>query len=97
MRWLDRRGRRSAEALEVHNHTVLAMIYGQLGQEEQARAAARRILELDPDFEENAWYELQLRNFPEQMAEHMAEGLRKAGLQISARPRQRMLRAASLS
>jgi adenylate cyclase len=102
---LYRQGR-YAEALEearqidapgwVHNHTILAMIYGQLGQEEEARAAARRILELDPDFEENAWYELQLRNFPEQMAEHMAEGLRKAGLHIPARPRQRMLRAASL-
>ena len=41
---------RYAEALEearqidapgwVHNHTILAMIYGQLGQEEEARAAA---------------------------------------------------------
>ena len=95
-----------AEALEaatqidapgwVHSHTILAMIYGQLGRTEQARAAARQILQLDPDFEENAWYELQLRNFPEQMAEHMAEGLRKAGLEIPARPRKRMIRAASL-
>ena len=25
--------------------------------------------EFDPDFEENAWYELQLRNLPEQVAE----------------------------
>jgi adenylate cyclase len=100
-----RRGR-YAEALEearqidapgwVHSHTIPAMIYGQLGQEEEARAAARRILELDPDFGENAWYELQLRNFPEQMAEHMAEGLRKAGLNNPARPRQRTIRAASL-
>jgi TolB-like protein/Tfp pilus assembly protein PilF len=97
---------RYAEALEeakqidapgwVHNHTILAMIYGQLGQEEEARAAARRILELDPNFEENAWYELQLRNLPEQVAEQMAEGLRKAGLDIPARPRQRLLRATSL-
>ena len=79
----------------MHNHSILAMIYGQLGQEEEARAAARRILELDPDFKGNAWYELQLRNFPEPMAEHMAEGLRKPGLHIPARPRQRMLRAAS--
>jgi adenylate cyclase len=97
---------RYAEALEearqidapgwVHNHTILAMIYGQLGQEEEARAAARRILELDPDFEENASYELQLRNLPEQVAEQMADGLRKAGLHIPARPGQRMPRAASL-
>jgi adenylate cyclase len=97
---------RYAEALEdarqidapgwVHNHTILAMIYGQLGQEEQARAAARQLLQLDPDFEENAWYELQLRNFPAQMAEHMVEGLRKAGLHIPARPSQRTIRAASL-
>ena len=87
---------RYAEALErarqiaapgwVHHHTILAMIYGQLGQEEEARAAARKILELDPDFEANAWYELQLRNFPEEMAEHMADGWRKAGLAIPPRP-----------
>jgi adenylate cyclase len=98
---------RYAEALErakqiaapgwVHNHTILAMIYGQLGQEEEAWAAVRHLLELDPDFEANAWYELQLRNFPEQMAEHMAEGLRKAGLKIPGRPRQRTIRAARLA
>jgi adenylate cyclase len=103
---LYRQGR-YAEALEearqidapgwVHTHTILAMIYGQLGQEEEARAAARQLLQLDPDFEENAWYELQLRNFRQQMAEHMAEGLRKAGLHIPARPRRRMLRAAGLA
>ena len=80
----------------VHNHTILAMIYGQLGQEEQARAAVEQILQLDPDFEEHAWYEMQLRNLPQPMAEHMVQGLRKAGLRIPAQPRQRMLRAASL-
>jgi hypothetical protein len=72
------------------------MIYGQLGQEEQARAAARQLLQMDPDFEENAWYEFQIRNFPEEMMEHMVEGLRKAGLSIPARPRQRTIRAAGL-
>jgi hypothetical protein len=72
------------------------MIYGQLGQDKAARTAARRILELDPDFEANAWYAFQLRNFPEEMAEHMVEGLRKAGLNIPVRPRQRTIRAASL-
>jgi TolB-like protein/Tfp pilus assembly protein PilF len=77
----------------VHNHTILAMIYGQLGQEEQARTAARQLLQMDPAFEENAWYELQLRNFPEQMAEHMVEGLRKAGLSIPAQPSLKSLRS----
>jgi hypothetical protein len=62
------------------------MIYGQLGQEEQARAAARQLLQMDPDFEENAWYELQIRNFPQELMEHMIEGLRKAGLSIPAGP-----------
>jgi TolB-like protein/Tfp pilus assembly protein PilF len=70
----------------VHNHTILAMIYGQLGQEEQARAAARQLLQLDPGFEANAWYELRLRNFREEMVGHMVEGLRKAGLRIPAPP-----------
>jgi TolB-like protein/Tfp pilus assembly protein PilF len=93
------RQRRYAEALEearqidapgwVHNHTILAMIYGQLGEEEQARAAAQQLLRLDPGFEENIWYELRLRNFPEDMAEHMSEGLRKAGLRIPAPPRRK--------
>ncbi len=59
---------RNVEALEeakqidapgwLHNHTILAMIYEQLGREEQARAAVRQILQLDPDFEANAWYEV---------------------------------------
>jgi adenylate cyclase len=96
---------RYAEALEearkidapgwVHNYTILAMIYGQLGRKEEARAATRQLLELDPDFEANAWYELQLRNLPVQMAEHMADGLRKAGLHISAPPSQPKIRAAN--
>ena len=100
------RQRRYAEALQkaiqidapgwVHNHTILAMIYGQLGHDEQARAAAEQVLRLDPDFEENVWYELQLRNLPQPMAEHMVQGLRKAGLKIPAQPRQRMVRAVSL-
>jgi Tfp pilus assembly protein PilF len=48
---------RYAEALEearqidapgwVHNHTILAMIYGQLGQEEEARAAVGRVLDTE--------------------------------------------------
>ncbi len=93
--------RRSEEARQIdapgwlHNHTILAMIYGQLGQQEQAWAAVRRILQLDPDFEKNAWYEVQLRNFPESMVEQMIDGLRKAGLRIPAQP-PRKIRAASL-
>jgi TolB-like protein len=73
----------------VHNHTILAMIYGQLGQQEEAGAVARRVRQMDPEFERYAWYELQLRNFPKQMAEHMVAGLRKAGLSIPERPRPR--------
>jgi adenylate cyclase len=73
----------------VHNHTILAMIYGQLGQKEQAQGAARQLLQMDPAFEENVWYELQLRSFPQQMAEHMAEGLRKAGLSIPEQRRRK--------
>jgi TolB-like protein/Tfp pilus assembly protein PilF len=88
---------RYAEALEeaeqvdapgwVHHHTILAMIYGQLGKEEEARAAARQLQQMDPGFEANAWYELRLRNFPPEMTEQMVEGLRKAGLSIPPLPR----------
>jgi TolB-like protein/Tfp pilus assembly protein PilF len=80
----------------LHNHTILAMIYGQLGQKEQARAAVRRILQMDPDFERDAWYEVRLRNFPESVVGQMIDGLRKAGLRIPAQPPRRAIRAASL-
>jgi hypothetical protein len=63
------------------------MIYGQLGRTDEARAAAGQILQMDPEFEQNAWYEIHLRNFPPEMAQHMAEGLRKAGLSIPGQPR----------
>ncbi|HEX6114461.1 MAG TPA: hypothetical protein VFZ10_19365 [Geminicoccaceae bacterium] len=66
----------------IYNHVILAMIYGQLGQREAAAAAVRRILEIDPEFAENVWYELRLRNLPPAFAEHVADGLRKAGLRI---------------
>ena len=49
----------------LHNHTILAMIYGQLGQEEQASGCRPADpADLDPNFEEDAWDQVQLRNFP---------------------------------
>ena len=79
----------------LNNHTVLAMIYGQLERKEEAWATVRRILQMDPDFEKDAWYEVQLRNFPESMVMQMIDGLRKAGLRIPAQP-PRKVRAANL-
>ncbi|HEX4945896.1 MAG TPA: protein kinase, partial [Blastocatellia bacterium] len=62
-------------------HAGLAAVYGQLGDQERARAALRTLLALKPDFgtqareEYGKWLDAEL-------TEHLIEGLRKAGLEI---------------
>jgi tetratricopeptide (TPR) repeat protein len=62
-------------------HATLAAVYGQLGEEQRARAALRELLALLPNFgaiareEYGKWNEVEF-------VEHLLEGLRKAGLEI---------------
>ena len=69
-------------------HALLAAVYGQLGEQERARAALRELHALLPDFgamareEFGKWHDAEL-------TEHLLDGLRKAGLEI---PRRRNLR-----
>ncbi len=81
-----------AEALECavridmpnyfYAHAARAVALGQLGQREAAEKELRELLALRPDFATAArreyakWYEPEL-------VEHMIEGLRKAGLEVS--------------
>lgn len=63
---------------------VLAAIYGQLDEHEAARNALRSLLELRPGFAATSREDLAIWWEPD-LAEHLIDGLRKAGLQIPAR------------
>jgi TolB-like protein len=63
-------------------HTTLGAIYGQLGQQEEAAKAVQELLKLNPQAAQivrSAW---RSRYDPE-FVDHLTDGLRKAGLQIS--------------
>ena len=80
-----------AEAKQVQspglswNFVLLAMCLGQLGRAEEARAACDKLTEVTPDFAQQAWAHLGAWNFPEDFADKIVEGLRKAGLEIPER------------
>jgi TolB-like protein len=67
-------------------HIVLAAVYGQLGQREEASKAVKELLKLMPNIVLVARPALGMRFDPE-MVEHLIEGLRKAGLEIPAEPK----------
>ena len=67
------------------NHVFVAMCCGQLGLEGEARAACDKVLELAPRFEAEVWQGLDAWNLPDDFAELVVEGLRKAGLEIPER------------
>lgn len=63
-------------------HLALAVIYGQLGEREAARAALRQLLLLKSEFATSARQELE-KTWDPQFAEHLMDGLRKAGLELA--------------
>ncbi|HZD08996.1 MAG TPA: hypothetical protein VE176_12150, partial [Candidatus Limnocylindrales bacterium] len=62
-------------------HATLAAVYGQLGEEQRARAALRELHALMPNFGEMA-RELYRPWNDAEFIEHLLDGLRKAGLEI---------------
>ncbi len=62
---------------------ALAAVYGQLGEREAARSAATELLAIRPNFNQIARQELA-KFWDAQLVEHLIEGLRKAGMEISA-------------
>ena len=64
-----------------------AMILGELGRREEAQPAIKAALELKPDVRLRLWDMARVWNVPDPHIEHMAEGLRKAGLAIAPAPR----------
>lgn len=69
--------------MRMHNPTegrrILAASYGHLGQLEQARSHAEKVLEAHPDFSLERWAEVQPDKNPE-YTEHFVDGLKRAGL-----------------
>jgi TolB-like protein/Flp pilus assembly protein TadD len=63
-------------------HAVLAAVYGQLGEEERARATLRELQTLVPNFGALAREEFG-KWFDAEHTEHLLDGLRKAGLAVA--------------
>ena len=63
------------------SHMALAVSYGQLGQRDEAAQAVQELVKLRPNIAILARPALRMRFDPE-LAEHMIDGLRKAGLEI---------------
>ena len=61
---------------------LLAASYGQLGRIEEARSAIEKLLELSPNYADDAWREFQTFNLTIETRTRFAEGLSKAGLNI---------------
>jgi adenylate cyclase len=64
-----------------------AMILGQLDRTEEARPLIEAALRLKPDVRERLWDMARVWNAPDPQVEHIADGLRKAGLAIEPAPR----------
>ena len=64
------------------NQVHLAQAYAYLGRKKEAQAAIAKLLKLYPDFPKNAWKEWRIWLMSEDIIQHEAEGLRKAGLDI---------------
>ncbi len=63
-------------------HLWLTAIYGQLGQDTEAKASLQRLLALNPAFEKDPMRYLRLWFKTEDAVEQWADGLRKAGMKI---------------
>lgn len=66
-------------------HAYLAAIYGQLGRKSDASDSLDELLRLYPDFGQHVRDEMAKWNLPDEFADHFAEGLRKAGLNVPDR------------
>ncbi len=65
-------------------HLAIAVSAGQLGLSEEARVAVDELLGVIPDFAKRARAIYAAWNFPDELIDHLLEGLRKAGLEISS-------------
>jgi hypothetical protein len=62
------------------------MLLGQLGRSDEARPLIEAALRRKPDVRERLWDMARIWNLREAQIEHIADGLRKAGLAIAPAP-----------
>jgi tetratricopeptide (TPR) repeat protein len=74
------------EPYQYWNQVHLAQAYAFLGDEDNARAAITKLLELRPDFADVAKEEIEMWGNTDEFVEHELDGLRKAGLDIPDEP-----------
>ena len=78
---------KEAETLDVDPDyyllpVILAALYGELGDKEKAAANVAKILELRPNYAATFRADVTKRHFKPDLIDHMADGLRKAGLPV---------------
>jgi adenylate cyclase len=66
----------------IYSHMALAISYAQLGRQQEARAAVRAILSIDPSYCDHAVQDLKKRNVGPELLSLVLDGLKKAGLAI---------------
>ena len=66
-------------------HVWRLAIYGQLGRSADAAKTKKELLTLYLSFPENARYEFEKFNVHRELADHVFDGLNKAGLDIPPR------------
>jgi adenylate cyclase len=76
-RWLSEAARRAPN--HQYGHAFLAATYAQLGQLEEARAEAAKVLQLNPNYTIGKQKEVSILKRQEDI-DHIVDGLRKAGL-----------------
>ena len=72
---------------DVWDALFRAMILGQLGRREEAQPLIEAALKLEPNVRERLFDMARIWNVPDPQIEHIADGLRKAGLAIEPAPR----------
>ena len=77
---------RRREAPRLWRLLFRAMVLGQMGRSEEAQPDIQAALALKPDVRDRLWDMARIWNVPDPHIEHMAEGLRKAGLAIAPAP-----------
>ena len=77
---------------DVWNALFRAMILGQLSRREEAQPLIEAALKLEPNVRERLFDMARIWNVPDPQIEHIADGLRKAGLAIEPRSGLRDLR-----
>ncbi len=72
----------------IFGYAALAITHAQLDQQQEAAAALKPILAIDPQYGDHVLTDLEKRNVHPDLIRAVVDGLRKAGLPMDGRPTQ---------